>query len=48
MGTTSAACSKSVIARCNPAALSRDAALYQPLSPDSGRTTMLDSGMPKR
>jgi hypothetical protein len=28
--------------------LSRDAALYQPLSLDSGLTTMLDSGIPKR
>src|SRR4051812_28497356 len=45
MGTTSAACSKSVIACRNPAACNREAALYQALSLASGRTTMLDSGM---
>ena len=45
MGTTSAACSKSVIACRNPAACRREAALYQELSLDSGRTTTLDSRM---
>ena len=46
MGTTSAACSKSVYRPRNPAACSREAAVYEPLSIGSGRTTTLDSGMP--
>jgi hypothetical protein len=39
-----AASSKSFIAPDNPAACSRDAAVYDALSIGSGRTTMLDSG----
>jgi hypothetical protein len=45
IGTTSAACSKSLIAGRNPAACSRELAVYVPLPIGSGRTTMLDSGI---
>src|SRR4051812_23732346 len=47
MGTTSAAFSKSVVARRNPAACSRVAAVKEPLSTGSGCTTTLDSGIPR-
>ena len=43
-GTWEAACSKSWIAGRNPAAWSREVAVYVPLSIGCGRTTMLDSG----